>query len=331
MATSRPIRDVGSVDDPRVSVVVRSMKRLGPLAELLRRLLAQEHDSFEVVIVEQTIDPDPAELAAIQPLFDDPRVRVISTEPLGGPGARNRGVREARGAVVILIDDDDLPLGFDWIASHEAIYADPAIIGATARHVSSPGERDPYPAILGPLWRSRCMSYSLLKTPYVYARLDRDKQRVGWLHGTNASFRRDRVIAAGLWDTGVRAHDEHSLAFKLQRTLEPGERLVFRAYPPVLRRWDVGGGLEKRKTGALDIIGRNYRYARQVIGTYFPRRFRWLRPLYLLWAALMGLDWALAAWRVKGASFRGRLGQWFGALPRTRRLAAEIDRTLEAE
>lgn len=318
------------MDKPRVSVVIRSINRLPVLAQLLRRVLAQEHDSFEVVIVEQTTDPDPDQLAAIEPLWADPRVRVIGTEALGGPGARNRGVREARGDIVILIDDDDLPLGFDWIAAHERIYDDPTIVGATCRHVSAPTERCPYPRILGLLWRSRCMSYSLLKTPYVYARLDRDKRRVGWLHGTNASFRRERVVAAGLWDTGLRAHDEHSLAFRLRRTLEPGERLVFRAHPPVLRRWDVGGGLEKRKTDAADIIGRNYRFARQVIGTYFPRRFRWLRPLYLAWAALMGLDWALAAWRLPRASFRRRLGLWFRALPRTRALAAEIDRSLKS-
>lgn len=314
------------MSDPRVSVVVRSMNRLPALAQLLSRLLAQEHDSFEVVVVEQSGDPDPAELAAIEPLWADPRVRVIRTEPLGGPGARNRGVSEARGDIAVLIDDDDLPIGFDWIAGHERIYEDPSIIGATCRHMSAPAERCPYPRLLAPLWRSRCMSYSLLKTPYVYARLDRDKRRVGWLHGTNASFRRDRVIAAGLWDEGVRSHDEHSLAFTLSRTLARGERLVFRSWPPVLRRSDVGGGLEKRRTAAADIIGRNYAFARNVIGVYFPRRFRWLRPLYVLWAGLMGLDWALSAWRIPGASFRKRLKQWLGALPRTRQLADEIDR-----
>src|SRR5687767_4770235 len=94
---------------PRVSVVVRSYNRLSILSELLAALLAQDHDSFEIVVVEQSTNRPPVDVARIEQLAADPRVRILRHEPLGGPRARNVGVRASRGDVIVFIDDDDLP------------------------------------------------------------------------------------------------------------------------------------------------------------------------------------------------------------------------------
>jgi glycosyltransferase involved in cell wall biosynthesis len=40
--------------EPRLSVVVRSYNRLAALGELIEALLAQDHDSYEIVVVEQS-------------------------------------------------------------------------------------------------------------------------------------------------------------------------------------------------------------------------------------------------------------------------------------
>ena len=53
---------------PRISVIVRSYNRLAALAELLTALLAQDHDSFEVVVVEQST-ARPPEPPKIKPAF----------------------------------------------------------------------------------------------------------------------------------------------------------------------------------------------------------------------------------------------------------------------
>src|SRR3569623_1189010 len=50
---------------PRVSGVVRSFNRLAALGELLTALLAQDHDSFEIVVVEQSTLRMRADLARI--------------------------------------------------------------------------------------------------------------------------------------------------------------------------------------------------------------------------------------------------------------------------
>jgi glycosyltransferase involved in cell wall biosynthesis len=276
---------------PHVSVVIRSMNRLGALAELLGRVLAQEHDAFEVVVVEQTPKPTPADEKRLRPLFADERVRVLRREPLGGPGARNEGVRAARGELVILIDDDDLPLTDDWIAAHEAAYADPDLVGLTGRHVRTPSEASPYLPGLRPFIRKKCLSYSFLKTPYTFARFDEDVDGIEWLHGTNTSFRRAAALRAGLWDETVRTQDEHSFAFKLQRAMQPDQHLAFRTHPPVLRRVDVAGGMGKRRTDVRGELRNHLAYAHRIVGRYFPRRFRRWYPLYLGWALTRTLGW----------------------------------------
>lgn len=279
------------MSDPRVSVVIRSMNRLGALAELLGRVLAQRHDAFEVVVVEQTRAPAPAERERLRPLFADERVRVLEREPLGGPAARNEGVRAARAALVLLIDDDDLPLTDDWIAAHEAAYADPKLVGMTGRHVRAPGEASPYLPGLRPFIRQKCLSYSFLKTPYTFARFDEDVDGIAWLHGTNSSFRRAAALRAGLWDTTVRTQDEHSFAFKLHRVMRPGQHLAFRTHPPVLRRTDVAGGMNKRRTDVRGELRNHLAYTHRIVGRYFPQRLRRFYPLYLGWALARTLGW----------------------------------------
>jgi hypothetical protein len=191
--------------------------------------------------------------------------------------------------VVLLIDDDDLPLTTDWIAAHESYFSDPDLVGVTARHVREPGEPCPYP--WRPFVRSRCMRYSVLKTPYTYARFDEDVDGVGWLHGTNASVRRALAVQAGLWDTTVRSQDEHSFAFRLLRVMHSGQYLAFRAHPPVLRRLDIPGGMDKRYADPRGELSNHLRFCNQVVGKYFPRHYRWGYPLYLGWALGRTYGW----------------------------------------
>jgi glycosyltransferase involved in cell wall biosynthesis len=125
---------------PRVSVIVRSYNRLAALAELLTVLLAQDHDSFEVVVVEQSTVKVPGDLARVEQLARDPRVRLLEFSPLGGPGARNAGVRAALGELLVFIDDDDLPASTDWLRRHETNFGDPKCLGVTGRFVGEHGE-----------------------------------------------------------------------------------------------------------------------------------------------------------------------------------------------
>jgi len=297
--------DVAAAGTPRVSVVVRSYRRLPALAELCAVLAGQTHESFEVVIIDQSGEWSADSAAALAPFVADLRFRFVRCAPLGGPGARNRGVREARGDVVILVDDDDLPIGDDWVAGHERHFlSDANLVGESARQVRADGERSPY--ISRMLARHRVLHYSVLKTPWTFARFDEDVTPVDWLHGTNSAFRREVAILAGLWDEHVRNQDEHSFAFKLKRVLRPGQYLAFKSEPRLLRRMDIPGGMDKRFSSAEGELKNHIRFQHHVIGRYFPDLYRRGMPLYHL-QALGRTLWWLASDAKGGRTLGGRL------------------------
>jgi len=269
---------IDSSNLPSVSVVVRSYNRINALCELLTRLLKQDYFDFQIIIVEQSTNHTESDLQQLSVLTRDPRIELLNYPPLGGPAARNIGVKYASGDIVILIDDDDLPVRDDWISTHVSYYSDPNLIGLTARHVRTSGESCPY--VMPTLVSKLCMIYTPLKTPIDFVRFDKDVDRIDRLHGTNSSFRRERIIEAGLWDETVQSHDEHSLFFKLQKIMNKNEYLAFKAHPPALKRVDIQGGMDKRYVDLAKEIDNRLNFLNKIVRKYFPLRYNALLPFY---------------------------------------------------
>ena len=271
---------------PRVSVVVRSYNRLPALAELLQALLAQDHDSFEIVVVEQSTTREPADVAVIDALARDPRVRVLRFPPLGGPGARNAGVRAARGELLVFIDDDDLPLGRDWLRRHEANFDDPRCLGVTGQFV----EPSAAPYVNPARARRDVLSFNALKWQRVYARTD-VKKRVESLMGGNAAIPRRTLERFGLWDECTPIEDEPSLAYRINAGKRDDEYLLFDPSVQMLRRLDVPGGMAKRTMSGPRYAKRVFTFLHNIIGHYFPIRFVLLYPAYFLLCCYHCTQW----------------------------------------
>lgn len=93
-------------DAPRVSVVIPCYNAAGFIAETLESVFAQRYDAYEVLVVNDG-SPDTPELeAALAPFLS--RLRYIHQPNRGPGGARNTGIREARGEYVAFLDSDDL-------------------------------------------------------------------------------------------------------------------------------------------------------------------------------------------------------------------------------
>jgi glycosyltransferase involved in cell wall biosynthesis len=75
------------------------------LEPAIRSVLAQTFTDFELIIVD---DGATDGSAAIYSSFGDPRIRIIKQKNRGLAGARNTGIRDARGAYIGLLDSDDL-------------------------------------------------------------------------------------------------------------------------------------------------------------------------------------------------------------------------------
>lgn len=272
---------------PRVSVIVRSYNRLAALAELLQALLVQDHDSFEIVVVEQSTNRPAADLALVESLARDPRVRILRFAPLGGPGARNAGVRAARGDLFVFIDDDDLPASRDWLTRHEANFADPKCLGVTGRFVDD-GEEKPYMNIERA--RRNVLSFNVLKWQRVYARVD-VKKEVESLMGGNAAIPRRTLERFGLWDECTPIEDEPSLAYRINAGKRDDEYMLFDPNVKMLRRLDVPGGMAKRTLSGPRYAKRVFTFLHNIVGHYFPLRFVLLYPAYIYFVAFHCIEW----------------------------------------
>lgn len=265
------------------SVIVRSYNRIPALLELLDKLRSQTYSSFEIVVVEQSTDYEATDWEKLEEICtEDQRIKLLKYDPLGGPKARNEGVKKASGEILVFVDDDDLPVSDQWIEKHVEAYNDEKLVGFTGQHIFEGNDGDPYVSWLRWFIRRSCMSYNWLKFPYTFAQFNDDVRNVEWLHGTNSSVRRKWALKAGLWDTHVKNQDEHSFAFKLQPLLVDGYRLDFRKEPALIRRMDIEGGMNKRSFSISREWQNNYNYCRKVIFKYFPSRTV-LFPIYMIW------------------------------------------------
>ncbi|MBS2038466.1 glycosyltransferase family 2 protein [bacterium] len=99
------------------SVVIATYNRRELLQRTLEALRLQSMDPqrFEVIVIDDGSSDGTAESLAS---LHNPRLRVISQSNRGPAAARNRGIREACGAWVVLTDDDTVPAP-DWLEQVE--------------------------------------------------------------------------------------------------------------------------------------------------------------------------------------------------------------------
>jgi glycosyltransferase involved in cell wall biosynthesis len=91
---------------PLVSVVIPAYNPGRMLAAAVESVRAQTLADWEIVVVDDRSPEDVA--AALGPLLDEPRLRLVRHAVNGGPtAARNTGMAEARGRFVAFLDADD--------------------------------------------------------------------------------------------------------------------------------------------------------------------------------------------------------------------------------
>ena len=90
---------------PKVSVIMPSYNTAGLIAEALDSVFAQDYRDFEVIIINDG-SPDTPELERVLTPYRD-RIVYLKQENRRACGARNNGIRSAKGEYVALLDSDD--------------------------------------------------------------------------------------------------------------------------------------------------------------------------------------------------------------------------------
>lgn len=263
------------------SIIIRSKDRIDHLRELVKICLGQSYPSFEVMIVDSTEGLTSDELGR-QLRLDDRRVTIVRMPPRGCAAAANEGVRRARGEVLAFVDDDDIPVGPTWLATHLRNYDDANCLGVAGGMIFE-GTTAPWLLSATPGATRRLLSFGFFKNARWYSPVPTRKVGIEFLMGGNASLRRSTYERGGGWDEFLPSHNECSLFLRLAKTMSPSEYLVYDPDARMRIRRNIPGGVNQRVDQDLrkyvDTLARYYLW---VVAKSHPLRIYGLFPLFAL-------------------------------------------------
>jgi GT2 family glycosyltransferase len=218
---------------PEISVVVASHNRRESLAALLDHLTAQKGAGpFEVVVVDDGSEPPVSSdlLAARRPY------KVVShRRPQGGPArARHDGIERASGDVIVILDDD-MEVGTDFLAAHRAAHQEngQVILGRIDAPAARPDDRPP----IFERFHQRTMDRFRREVASGTATVEGTRLCTG-----NVSFRRCDYFRVGGFDLDLPRCEDRDLGIKFDRagiTLRYSEaaRTIHRSDHRDVRMW----------------------------------------------------------------------------------------------
>jgi len=164
----------------RFSIIIPTYNEESDIAQTILSLFRMRYDSFEIIVVDDSTDRTPEILSSLA----HDLLRVIRPQNKDGrSGARNIGIREARGDVVVILNAD-VHLPEDFLSRLERHYnegADCVIVKSEVENLESPYSR---------------YIEALTKLDY----LGSNPQPMDWSEGF--SCRRLVALEAGLFPTG---------------------------------------------------------------------------------------------------------------------------------
>lgn len=190
--------------EPRVSVIVPAFNAAKTISQCLAALNRQSFDEpFEIIVVDDGSTDGTADVARAA------GVTVLATPRARPAGARNSGIRAARGAIVCCTDADCAPHP-DWLRELTAPFADPSIVACKGVYETRQHEL--------------VARFVQLEYEDKYDHL-RSEATIDFIDTYSAAYRRDALQASGGFDTRFDYLEDQELSFRLAAG---GCRMVFR-------------------------------------------------------------------------------------------------------
>jgi GT2 family glycosyltransferase len=296
----------GTVD---VTVILPTYNRNAVLRKTIECLLKQDPAAKEILVIDQTRNHDDETKAFLESMQSNQGVRYIFQSEPNAQRARNLGIAESTGEVLLFVDDD-VEMDSSLIEAHWRNYSDPEI-GAVCGFYLEPGEHpmDELPdSCLKPLtgW---------IQTPHAYT-----KRFDSYLLSTcNGSVRRDIAVRLGGFDENF-THtllDDTDFSCRLK---ELGVKSVHDPEARLMHLKEPSGGKRPGKKNQYAIADSNLWYTWFY---FFGSNFGWsgwreiairlrrtvfrkaniIRPWYLVQAMMFVIQGAL---RARSAMRKGR-------------------------
>lgn len=193
--------------DVKMSVVIPTYKREQVLVDTVNYLLGLENARPEIILVDQTPKHESGTEHALAPLEDEGDIRWIRLAHPSITHAMNVGLEQARGNIVLFLDDDIIP-GPNLLLSHARAHARFNIV---AGQVLQPGEE--------PL--------SEEPSGAAFTFCSSRRQHVSELMGGNFSIKRRLALELGGFDENF-VHVAYRFEAEFaSRALAAGEKILF--------------------------------------------------------------------------------------------------------
>ncbi len=182
-----------------ISVVIPNYNRRDCVLALLKDVYLQEGVEFEVIVVDDC-SPDNS-VVAVREAF--PQATVLVNEKNSGPAvSRNRGVKAARGQVIVGLDNDvTIPDRHLLAKLAKKFEENPQMTGAASRIFQPDGQTEDVPR----WWHPRPIKDYAAR-----------EFQTSYFSGTAYAFRRAEMLAAGLFPEILYMHyEEVELAFRI--------------------------------------------------------------------------------------------------------------------
>jgi glycosyltransferase involved in cell wall biosynthesis len=227
-----------------ISVIVPAYNAERTLGACLCALNQQTipHDQYEVIVV------DDASTDGTVAVAKQAGAKVTQQVHSGPAAARNLGVREARGEIVLFTDADCEPLS-DWIDQMLIPFADPRVVGVKGAYRSR--QREPLARLVQTEFEDK------------YARM-RQRETIDFVDTYSAAYRREVFLQLGGFNEtfSTASVEDVELSFRLA---ERGARLVF---APQAQVWHI------HATSLMRYMNRKARYGywRALVYRWHPQK-----------------------------------------------------------
>lgn len=201
-------------DQLEIGVIIPTFNRGNVVQRCLEALTTQTFaaECYEIIVSDDGSEDDTAEVTARWAAQKTHRIRYLRQVNRGANAARNHGVRESRGRILLFINDDTIAVP-TMLAEHYRI------------HCRYPEEEV---AVLGR------MTYSPELPPNLFARLHLDanyalwagKEELDWraFYTCNVSVKKSLLLKYGMFEERMRYHEDLELSERLSRH---GLRLIY--------------------------------------------------------------------------------------------------------
>jgi glycosyltransferase involved in cell wall biosynthesis len=211
---------------PLISVIIPTYGREEILKDSIEDVFKQKYPHFEIIIVDQTITHKPEIQDYLDDLSKQEKISYFRVNWASLPGARNYGVRQAKGDIILFIDDDiQLPEGY--LKAHAKNYQNHEI-GAVAGRVfdrmkladSQKQSQDDQPYTI------EYLPPEAMDPGIAWYHIDlvhtTQPQRVISVRGCNMSFRREIFAKYNIWFDerfrGSAVREESDFCLRLRAT-----------------------------------------------------------------------------------------------------------------